>query len=165
MPSLGYLAPFAATMLRPTLNVTGRTPRIRFNFVHPHQILYYPVTDILEKAVHPLKRTLREKWAKKDTSSMWTFVRCPMSVQKKAVKRAYERRRLRHALWAALKSNGLNKTGQRLPGAPEEAWLMEPLVGSLQLVATHEMPNACVDDLIRDCKLMLAAIDKKRWEV
>jgi hypothetical protein len=166
MPSLGHLAPAASTVLRPPLNITGRTPRIRFNFVYPHQILYYPVTDILEKSVHPLKRTLQEKWSKKDTSSMWTFARCPMSVQKKAVKRAYERRRLRHALWVALKSNGLNKSGQRLSGvSPEEPSLMQPLVGSLQLIATHEVPKASVDDLISDCKLLLAVIDRKRGEV
>jgi hypothetical protein len=148
-------------MLRPASNITGRTRRIRFLFVYPHRILYYPITEILEKSVHPLKRTLEEKWAKKDTSSLWTFARCPMGVQKKAVHRAYERRRLRNALWTALKSNGLNKVGQRLPGAsPADAPLMDPLVGSLQLVATSDLPNASVEDLVRDCKYLLAVISK-----
>jgi hypothetical protein len=154
-------------MLRPTLNVAGITPRIRFMFVYPHQILSHPITDILEKnLVHPVKETLHRKWGEPDTSSMWTFIRCPMYVQKKAHLRAYERRRLRHALAYALKLNGLDKAGRRHSKAsPEEASSMEPLIGSLRLLAAWHIGNASIDDLIHDCQSMLAQINDERRQV
>jgi hypothetical protein len=153
-------------MQRPNLSVAGRTSRIRFLFLYPHQIMWYPLTDILQKSVHPAKENVRRKWARADTSSMWTFIGCPMKVHKKAFMRVYERRRLRHALWSALKLNGLNKAGRRLPEAfPEGSSLMEPLVGSLQLHAAEDIENASIDDLIRDCQLMLTKIDEKRHKV
>jgi hypothetical protein len=129
--------------------------------------MWYPISDILEKkTAHPAKETLRRKWGEPDTPSMWTFITCPMSVQKKAHLRAYERRRLRHALAYALKLNGLGKNGQRHPRAsPEEASSMEPLIGSLQLLAAKEIGNASIDDLIHDCQFMLAKINHSRQQV
>jgi hypothetical protein len=143
--------------------VSGATPLLRFQFVYPHQILWRSTTEILEKRVHPIKETLRKRWDEADTSLMWIFIRCPLHVHDKASFRVYQQRRLRHALSYALKLRGLNKAGQRLSnGSPGEGSLMEPLRGSLEVVAASEIGNASIDDLVRDCDSILVKISQKR---
>lgn len=103
------------------------------------------------ETTNPLKALVRRKWDERDRSALLQWVHGPMSFDSHVVVRHHHARRVRHALFDALKAKGLDQRGKPLDDkgkAQKDA--VSPINGSLDIRVRPGTATATNPELQRE---------------
>jgi len=148
-----------AQHMRAQQRVNGTTQNFTYHF-RSEQTPFQALQVVLQKdETHPMKTLFQMQWDARDRSALLIWVRSPGSLAPKASVRKYHCRRVRGALYEALRVKGMNQHGKPLDGngkaSPE---LESPMKGSLEITVRSGALDAPYLLLRDDCQKMLEKI-------
>jgi hypothetical protein len=139
--------------------VNGNTPNFTYHFAS-EQTPFQALQVVLHKdETHPMKALFQMQWDARDRSALLIWVRSPGSLAPKASIRKYHCRRVRAALYEALRSKGMNQHGKPLDGnGKAQLELESPIKGSLEVTVRSSALDASYPSLREGCQKMLNKI-------
>jgi len=139
--------------------VNGKTPNFTYHF-GSEQTPFQALQVVLHKdETHPMKTLFQMQWDARDRSALLIWVRSPGSLAPKASIRKYHCRRVRAALYEALRIKDMNQHGKPLDvNGKARLELESPIKGSLEVTVRSGVLDASYPLLREDCQKMLGKI-------
>jgi hypothetical protein len=139
--------------------VNGNTQNFWYHF-GSEQTPFQALQVVLHKdETHPMKALFQMQWDARDRSALLIWVRSSGSLAPKASIRKYHCRRVRAALYEALRTRGMNQHGKPLDGNGKARLQLEsPMKGSLEITVRSGALDASYPSLRESCQKMLDKI-------
>jgi hypothetical protein len=139
--------------------ISGSCKAFSWTFNRTHT-MFLNTMGIMHRPLHPMRDLLEKRWNEADKTGLWIYVYSSTKVNRKAFIRAHHSRRIRFAIFDALKEIGLDKEG-RQPLATGSEGLMsdiKPIVGSLSIYPKELVLMADYQDLVIAGRQLLSKI-------